>query len=429
MPVARGAASRKGRRTAPKNTALSHLAKVQEEEEEQNPDTVLLAEMIYKRGSKETDEFKPRWVTVTNSSLSYAAYSNTGVIDSIDFGEVIGIASKAAAAKPHERTDGAVHGNTPNPVEAPAQRNSVFWRSSDAFVDEKRAAFAYSLDTVSFALFTQPHGYFRGRVFVFQCESRATAEQWTELITRVLCQRKDDQTVKISAIGIARRRVRWLYVGEKCQIVIALIIGSNFVVNMAETQLIKRMTPEANSIFENVDLGYTIFFTVELMINMFGTLPLDFFREPWNYFDSFVVAISLSALVLILLPGSFSRKFRLSAFVLIYLSEHNHWCSQVVPEMPGVTVIRMMRSFRVFRLFQRVKSLRSIMGALTKSLIPMSNAFAIVCLVTAIYAIIFASFFEEIEPELFGSFFASLFTLFQVLVPTHCRASHFFSEL
>ena len=54
------------------------------------------------------------------------------------------------------------------------------------------------------------------------------------------------------------------------------------------------------------------------------------------------------------------------------------------------------------------------MGALTQSVLPMLNAFAIVCLVTAIYAIIGVTFFAKIEPDLFASFFISFFSLFQV---------------
>jgi len=34
-------------------------------------------------------------------------------------------------------------------------------------------------------------------------------------------------------------------------------------------------------------------FTVELLVNMFATLVIEFARDPWNWFDFGVVGISL----------------------------------------------------------------------------------------------------------------------------------------
>ena len=48
------------------------------------------------------------------------------------------------------------------------------------------------------------------------------------------------------------------------------------------------------------------------------------------------------------------------------------------------------------------------------SVVPMANAFSIVCLVTAIYAIIGVTFFSEVAPQNYSSFFISFFSLFQV---------------
>ena len=44
----------------------------------------------------------------------------------------------------------------------------------------------------------------------------------------------------------------------------------------------------------------------ELMVNMFGTLVAEFFGDPWNWFDSIVVAVSLVALVFSVLPFSYA---------------------------------------------------------------------------------------------------------------------------
>ena len=48
----------------------------------------------------------------------------------------------------------------------------------------------------------------------------------------------------------------------------------------------------------------------------------------------------------------------------------------------------------------------------------MLRAFAIVCLVVAIYAIVGTDFYGSIDPENFGSFFVTAYTLFEGAVRT-----------
>jgi hypothetical protein len=50
------------------------------------------------------------------------------------------------------------------------------------------------------------------------------------------------------------------------------------------------------------------------------------------------------------------------------------------------------------------------------------RAFSIVCLVLAIYAIVGTDFFNAADPENFGSFFVTSFTLFEGLARSHARS-------
>jgi hypothetical protein len=61
---------------------------------------------------------------------------------------------------------------------------------------------------------------------------------------------------------------------------------------------------------------------------------------------------------------------------------------------------------------------RSIVNALTASLVPVLNAFAIVLLLTSIYAIEGVNLFASRDSENFGNFLLSLYTMFQVGNPT-----------
>jgi hypothetical protein len=89
--------------------------------------------------------------------------------------------------------------------------------------------------------------------------------------------------------------------------------------------------------------------------------------------------------------------------------------SIILSDFPGGDQLRLMRCFRVFRLFKRIPSLRQIIVALSSSIPPMTNAFLIVLLVTAIYAIVSVTFFSGVDPDFFGTFASAMFTMFQIM--------------
>ena len=85
--------------------------------------------------------------------------------------------------------------------------------------------------------------------------------------------------------------------------------------------------------------------------------------------------------------------------------------SLALPDLPGVSILRLMRTFRVLRLFSKLRSLRIIMNALAISMYPVFNTLLIVCLVLFVYAILGVQLYKEIDPEDFGSFADSVWTV------------------
>lgn len=79
---------------------------------------------------------------------------------------------------------------------------------------------------------------------------------------------------------------------------------------------------------------------------------------------------------------------------------------------PGLAILRLVRVFRVLRVIKRLYALRRIINALTKSMIPMVNAFTVLFLVASIYSTLAVILFGEKSPVLFGSFSAAFFTVF-----------------
>ena len=132
-----------------------------------------------------------------------------------------------------------------------------------------------------------------------------------------------------------------------------------------------------------------------------------FLCSGWNIFDVIVVSISIPSLIGANL-GTFSQ-------------------------------LRMLRAFRVFRLFKRIKSLNKIIVSLSRAVPGIVNAAILQLIVMCIYSILAVDLFGEYGAdgqytnidgetipmitmrgmtygdEYYGTFFRSLFTLFQVL--------------
>ncbi|EKX46936.1 hypothetical protein GUITHDRAFT_107287 [Guillardia theta CCMP2712] len=135
-------------------------------------------------------------------------------------------------------------------------------------------------------------------------------------------------------------------------------------------------------VFSNLDIIFTVLFTLELAVNMCGNLFRRFVSDGWSLFDLLVVMVSIVA-----------------------LSNYN---------LPGINAIRLLRAFRVIRLFGRLQSLRLIINSLSASIQPVFHAFFLMLLITSIYAILAVQLFGPDSPRNFGRFSSSLFTMFQV---------------
>ena len=174
------------------------------------------------------------------------------------------------------------------------------------------------------------------------------------------------------------------YNADLIQFFTAGLIFGNFIVNAAEAQV---REGEASLAFGGLEMFFTAIFTIELSINFYAH-KYGHFINSWNIFDSVVVFVSLLSLLL--------------------------------DNLPGISTLRLMRAFRVFRLFKRLASLRKIMAALGNSVPGCSNAFAIVILVTSIYAILGVQFFRyvgegDMKGRYFGTFLRAMLTMFQVM--------------
>ena len=86
-------------------------------------------------------------------------------------------------------------------------------------------------------------------------------------------------------------------------------------------------------------------------------------------------------------------------------------------DMPAVNMLRLMRIFKMVRLFRKLLALRILISALISSIVPVLYSFAILLLVTSLYAIAATQLFH-----ISGMFPRILLLILLV----RCFTSHFY---
>jgi len=160
--------------------------------------------------------------------------------------------------------------------------------------------------------------------------------------------------------------------------VVSVIIASALLVGVKTYEL-----PTASQrILGWLDILITIIFLTEISIRFVAEPHKpSFFRNPWNLFDTLVVAISL-------IP---------------------------INNSDMALVARLVRVFRVLRMVSIVPELRLLLTSLLKALPQLGYVILLMFIIFYIYAAIGATLFESINPILWGDIAISMLTLFRVM--------------
>ena len=161
------------------------------------------------------------------------------------------------------------------------------------------------------------------------------------------------------------------------QLFVAGCIVLNFVIAALSRQL------GNNPVFDAFETFFLVIFTVELVLNMYGSWCNLFWQSSWNMFDFVVVVTSILAAIL--------------------------------PDLPGISVLRLFRAFRVVRLFKRVETLRIIIEGIIASLPGVFNAFAVTTILMGIWGIMGVDFYASYMQDEFGSFFKAMYTMWKMM--------------
>ena len=123
-------------------------------------------------------------------------------------------------------------------------------------------------------------------------------------------------------------------------------------------------------------------FTLDLVLHVVGHWFVPFWMDAWNVMDFTVISVSL---------------------VLIFL----------VGDSSFLKACRTFRVLRVIRLMKNFQKMRMIFTALGRAAKPIANAFFILFVVTACYAVLGVQIFADKLPHAFGRFLPAFFTMFQ----------------
>lgn len=130
-----------------------------------------------------------------------------------------------------------------------------------------------------------------------------------------------------------------------------------------------------------LDSFITVFFLIEIVLRFVACdNKRNFFKDPWNIFDSIIVIGSL-------LP---------------------------ISESDMVLVGRLLRVFRVLRLVSIIPDLRYLINALLKAIPKMGYIALLMFIIFYLFAAVGAIFFENVNPVLWGDIATAMLTLFRV---------------
>jgi voltage-gated sodium channel len=168
---------------------------------------------------------------------------------------------------------------------------------------------------------------------------------------------------------------RWIESGPVQKCIIAVILLNGLILGLETSD---GLMERAGSLLLLVDKLCLAVFIAEIAIKL-AVYRLHFWRNGWNWFDFFVVAIALA-------PGA------------------GPWA-----------VLRSLRILRVLRLLTVMPQLRKVVAAFVHAIPGLSGVIVVMAVFFYTMGVLATNLFGEVFPQWFGTLGASLFSLFQIM--------------
>ena len=253
--------------------------------------------------------------------------------------------------------------------------------------DGEDGAFCF---VIKVARFTSNHAYnAQAHTYYLQAATEDDLQEWMDTVKRQVEIAIDLVELEGDHYPLARQR-RWcrqVYRSAQCQTFFGVIIIASWFIALVDAELLPQEGTTSHDVFKTLEALVTGLFTLELSFNFFGSWFWPFLQEPWNIFDTLVVAVSIIA----------------------------RWWD----DMPHFALLRLFRCFRLVRLVKsRVPQLDILLKAIAAATVPVLYSFLLFLVVVSIFAIICTRLYGNDHRNWFGSLSRSFFTLFQMATGT-----------
>jgi len=319
---------------------------------------------------------------LTKDSIYFARVDSDLVVDKILISDIVSIGQvdHSAHANPEDLSNKAVKGK--NVAEQPSKsskrrRSSVLANISrsdtlESFQDGFRETFSFEIKISSGDSY---RSYFVRVTAQFDCES------WIEEVNTRLKSTLREHANNDSWLERKQRNARDLHSNHSVRCIIAFAILLDFLSCVFNSEFLPAFDTSLYSFFMALDIILCIFFSLELILNMFGNwrnmLGSPFLARVSNWFQIATVL-----------------------FQLVAFSD---------PRLESFKVIRIIRIFDVGSAFRSLASCQMILKAIRQALVPVSSALIILLFVMSIFAVISVHLFGYDDLVNFGNSAALIF--------------------
>jgi hypothetical protein len=146
----------------------------------------------------------------------------------------------------------------------------------------------------SFKLHTVKGGFSNGRVYEFRCSSAEQRDMWiSQIRSAVLAyNRTCERELYNTRWKRTQYRLRVVYEGHNAQVVVAVLITGNFLLNCVAFELLPEDGSSTAKLFDRLEVVFNFLFLAELLFNLAAHWLVDFFTNAWNVFGTLATCSS-----------------------------------------------------------------------------------------------------------------------------------------
>jgi hypothetical protein len=334
--------------------------------------------------------YQRRLVVLSVDKLTLGKVDSTEVLHEINVSDILSVTSDILSVTSHAWQADAAKGRVRS-FSFSDSRHCLPGQDNDSNDDEEkghRFTIVYSLNDTS-----SESGGVRGAALVLRTSTAEECSRWVEAVNTAVFLRLDLlRREDGSCLRWCQRGAKLVLSSHKTQIALGAVILLAYGCSLFAAQVQPEEGSATQRVLKTMEYSFAVIFTVELLANLFSHSDKwfrTFFADGLNVCDLLVVVCMNWAVLL-------------------------EYFSPAAQKLPALQVLRLLRVFKVVRLFRRLQSLRILINALVASLVPLMHAMGLLVLSTSVYAVIAVDFFQESEPEFFGSLAHSMLTFFQV---------------